>query len=78
MRENYLNGLRRATRDNFFHTYCKVMDQAQAYTQTIPWEDYPAAREKIEIDQANKTPDEGLPIFNRTLRNLSLSEFSLT
>lgn len=73
-RDNYLGGLRRATRDQYFHTYCKVMDQLQAYTESVPWDNYGEAREKIEFDNANKTPDEGLPIFNRALRTLSLSD----
>jgi Fic family protein len=73
-RDNYLNGLRRATRDEVFQTYCKVIDQAQAYTASIPWQDYGDARDKLEQDYADKTPDEGLPIFNRALRQLDLSE----
>lgn len=75
-RDNYLGGLRRATRDQFFQTYCKVMDQVQAYTESIDWADYGEARAKIEFDSANKIPDEGLPIFNRALRNLALSELA--
>lgn len=75
-RENYLGALRRATRDQFFHTYCKVMDQSQAYTESIHWADYGEAREKIELDCAHKTPDEGLPIFNRALRHLILSDLA--
>jgi hypothetical protein len=50
------------------------MDQAQAYTDSIPWIDYAQAREKIEKDYADKSPEEGVPLFNRVLRNLSLSE----
>lgn len=74
LRDNYLNGLRIASRDQNFHTYCRVMDQAQAYTFSLDWQDYSAVREKIEKDHAEKTSDEGLPIFNRILRTLSLSE----
>ncbi len=73
-RDNYLGGLRRATRDQSFYIYCKVMDQLQAYTESVEWDDYGAAREKIESDNADKLPDEGLPIFNRALRNLRLSD----
>lgn len=73
-RDNYLGGLRRATRDNTFHTYCKVLDQAQAYTESVPWEHYGDARKKIESDYANQLPDDGLPIFNRTSRLLALSD----
>ncbi len=76
-RENYLNGLRQASRDQFFLTYCKVLDQAQAYTESVPWLNYADAREKIEADDADKTSDEGLPIFNRVLRQLALSDFAI-
>jgi len=76
-RDNYLNGLRLVTRDNNFRTFCKVMDQAQAYTASINWQDYGEAREKIEMDNANLTPDEGLATFNRVLRKLALSGFEL-
>lgn len=70
MRDNYLNGLRRATREHDFALYRKVMNQAQAYVQSIDWTDYASARNTIETDCADKIPDEGLPIFNRVLRKL--------
>ncbi|MCS5710353.1 Fic family protein [Candidatus Berkiella aquae] len=73
-RDNYLNGLRQASRDQYFYTYCKVIDQAQAYTESINWMEYDTARNKIESDHAEKSPEEGLPIFNRALRNLELSD----
>lgn len=76
-RDNYLNGLHLASRDNNFRTYCKVMDQAQAYTGSINWLNYGDAREKIEADSANLTSDEGLPFFNRVLRELTLSKFAV-
>lgn len=72
-RDNYLNGLRLASRDNNFRHYCRAMDQAQAYTASINWLDYGEARKKIEDDSANLTPDEGLAVFNRALRELALS-----
>ncbi len=75
-RDNYLNGLRLASRDHEFRLYCKVIDQAQAYTASINWLDYGEAREKIEQDNANLFPDEGLPTFNRALRQLKLSDLS--
>jgi Fic family protein len=75
-RDNYLSGLRLASRDHEFRIYCKVIDQAQAYTATVNWLNYGEAREKIEKDRANLTSDEGLPEFNRVLRNLMLSDFS--
>lgn len=76
-RDDYLNGLRLASRDQEFRTYCKVLDQAQAYTSSINWLDYGEAREKIELDYADQVPDEGLPMFNRTLRELALSDFAV-
>lgn len=72
-RENYLSGLRLATRDLNFRTYVKFMDQAQAYTASINWLDYGDAREKIELDNAHLTPDEGIPTFNRVFRHLKIS-----
>ncbi|MFA6036962.1 MAG: Fic family protein [Legionellales bacterium] len=76
-RDNYLYALKRASRDHNFQIYCKVLDQAQAYSASIPWFDYADAREKLVHDHADKSPDEGLPIFNRALRELSLSECAL-
>lgn len=76
-RDNYLNGLRLTSRDHNFRIYCKAMDQAQAYTASVNWKDYGEAREKIEADHADQTSDEGLPIFNRALRVLKLSEFAV-
>ncbi len=72
-RDNYLNGLRLASRDQNFHLYCKIMDQAQAYTASINWADYGTAREKLEFDCADQIADEGIPFFNRALRQLTLS-----
>jgi len=62
-RDNYLNGLRLASRDKNFRTYLKVMDQAQAYTASIGWNDYGDARKKIEEDDAYLTPDEGIAVL---------------
>jgi Fic family protein len=73
-RDNYLNGLRLASRNQDFQIYCKVIDQAQAYTAMINWSDYSSARDKLETDLANRSADEGLPIFNRVLRTLKLSD----
>jgi len=73
-RDNYLNGLRLASRDKSFRTYVKVMDQAQAYTASVNWLDYGEAREKLENDDANLSSDEGTPTFNRALRALKLSD----
>jgi Fic family protein len=75
-RDNYLNGLRLASRDKSFRTYVKVMDQAQAYTASVKWLDYGETREKLESDNANLSSDEGIPTFNRALRTLKLSDIS--
>jgi len=58
----------------YISQYC-VLDQAQAYVCRVNWMNYLEAREKIELDKANLTSDEGIPAFNRVLRMLSLSEF---
>lgn len=76
-RDNYLNGLRLASRDKIFRTYIKVMDQAQAYTSSIHWSNYGEARERIENDGANLNSDEGIPTFNRILRTLKLSDIAV-
>lgn len=73
-RDNYLGGLRTASRNKQFQTYCKVLDQAQAYTAQVNWSDYGEAREKLEKDRADRAPDEGLPMFYRALRPLDLSD----
>ena len=75
-RDNYLDGLRLASRDKNFRTYIKVMDQAQAYTASVNWRDYGEAREMLEKDDANLSPDEGIPTFNRVLKTLKLSDIS--
>lgn len=75
-RDSYMGALRAVTRDSYFLAYCKMMDRAQAYTASIPWEDYAAARGKIEADRAEQEADEGLPIFNRAIQKLTLTEFS--
>lgn len=76
-RDNYLGGLRRATRQKIFQTYGKILDQAQAYTASIDWSDYAVARNKLESDAANLTADEGLPIFYRALKSLPLSKLPI-
>jgi hypothetical protein len=75
-RDNYLNGLRIASRDSDFRTYVKVMDQAHAYTASLHWHDYGEVRNQIEIDNAHLTSDEGIPVFNRALRKLRLSDIA--
>jgi hypothetical protein len=73
-RDNYLNGLRRGSRDASFNLLCRSMDIAQAYTASIDWIDYNQAREKIESDRADQEPDDGLARFNKALKKLDRSE----
>jgi len=75
-RDNYLGGLRRASRDGSFQTLSKVLDQAHAYSSSIHWKNYGEARLKLESDCADKSTDEGLPIFYRALRSLRMSEIA--
>ncbi len=76
-RDAYIQSLRRASREQIVQTYCKVMDVAQAYTASIPWDYYSEAREKIEFDKADNEPDDGITTFNRVVRKLELSDFML-
>lgn len=73
-RDNYLNGLRLASRDKIFRTYVKVMDRVQAYTASVNWLDYEEVRKKLEDDNANLSSNEGVPTFNRVLKMLKLSD----
>ncbi len=70
-----MHALRSVTRDAYFYAYCRMMDVAQAYTASVPWRDYPSARRKIEMDHADKEENDGLPIFNRAIQKLILTEF---
>lgn len=75
MRDNYLNGLRLVSRDANFLTYCKVMDQSQSYSHSLPVNDFMELRDRIESDHADRVADEGLPKFYRVLRKTDLSAF---
>lgn len=66
-RDSYLNGLRQASRSGRFRTLCKVFADLQAYTSTIPWDDYGSARSTLEAHCADKLPDDGVAIFNKQL-----------
>ena len=66
-RENYLNGMRQATRQNAFRAMVKVLHQLYHYTASINWSDYGEARKALEHDAADKEADEGLHIFNKRL-----------
>lgn len=72
-RDNYLNGLRLASRDGSFYTYTKMLDRMHAYSASIDWLDSLDTRKKIEQDGADQVPDEGLPQFNRVVTQLESS-----
>lgn len=67
VRDNYLNGLRQATRQDSFRIMVKVLHQLHQYTASINWSDYGEARKTLEKDAADKEADEGLYIFNKRL-----------
>ena len=66
-RDNYLNGLRQASRQDIFRTMVKTLHQLHLYTALIHWVDYSDARKTLETDAAHKEADEGLHIFNKKL-----------
>lgn len=72
-RDSYLNGLRRASRENKFSTLVKVFYQLQRYTASIDWVIYGDARDALENDGAHLLPDEGTPTFNKVIRNFKLT-----
>jgi hypothetical protein len=67
-RDSYLNGLRKATRENKFATLVKVFYQLQKYTASIDWVDYGETRDSLESNGAQLQPDEGTPTFNKVIR----------
>lgn len=66
-RESYLNGLRQATRTGKFRTLAKVYADLQAYTASLPWDDYGEAKTMLQAHMADKLPDQGVATFNREL-----------
>lgn len=72
-RDSYLNGLRQATRSGRFRTLTKVFTDLQAYTATIPWEEYGEARATLESDYADKLPDEGVAVFNKQISKFKIA-----
>jgi len=72
-RENYINGLRRASSRGQFQIMVKSMDLAQAYSASVDWIDYGEAREKLEADAAIQEPDNGLSRFYHATRELPRS-----
>lgn len=67
VRDNYLNGMRQATRQDSFRIMVKVLHQLHQYTASINWSDYGESRKTLENDAADKEADEGLHIFNKRI-----------
>jgi Fic family protein len=70
-RDNYLNGMRLASRNQRFRTNVKVLHQLHQYTASIDWMDYADVRQTLEQDAADQDPDDGLMVFNRRLRDFA-------
>jgi Fic family protein len=66
-RDSYMHGLRQATRSGRFRTLTKVFVDLQAYTASIPWEDYDEARATLESHYADRLPDDGVAMFNKQI-----------
>ena len=66
-RDNYLNGMRSASRNHRFRTHVKVLHQLHQYTASIDWTDYADVRQTLEQGAADQDPNDGLMIFNRGL-----------
>ena len=66
-RDNYLGGLRQATRQNKFRTITKVLHQLQQYSASVNWSDYDDARTQLLSVAADQEADDGLMKFNKQL-----------
>ena len=66
-RENYLNGLRQATRRGSFRTMVKGLHQLQQYNAAQNWSDYGDIKAQLLAHATNREADEGLMIFNKQL-----------
>lgn len=69
-RDDYINGLRMANRDEDFRVVLKVMAQLYRYTAALPWRDYDEIVTTLEAHHAFDSPDEGLIRFSRALRDI--------
>lgn len=70
-RDDYINGLRLANRDEDFKTMLKVMTQLYRYTAALPWRDYGELVETLQAHHAFDSPDEGLLRFSRALKEIT-------
>ena len=66
-RENYLGGLRQATRQNRFRTITKILHQLQQYSASINWSDYDDAKTQLLSAAADQEADDGLMQFSKQL-----------
>jgi len=69
-RDDYINGLRMANRDEDFRVMLKVMTQLYCYTAALPWRDYDEIVTTLQAHHAFDSPDEGLIRFSRALRDI--------
>jgi hypothetical protein len=69
-RDDYINGLRMANRDEDFRVMLKVMTQLYRYTAALPWRDYDEIVTTLQAHHAFDSPDEGLIRFSRALRDI--------
>ena len=66
-RENYLGGLRQATRQGSFRTITKVLHQLQQYSAARNWTDYGDVKTQLLTHAADQEANDGLMIFNKQL-----------
>jgi len=69
-RDDYINGLRMANRNEDFRVMLKVMTQLYLYTAALPWRDYDEIVKTLQAHHAFDDPDEGLIRFSRALRDI--------
>ncbi|MCY3750482.1 MAG: Fic family protein, partial [Gammaproteobacteria bacterium] len=66
-RENYLGGLRQATRQDSFRTITKVLHQLQQYSAARNWSDLNDVKIQLLTHAADQDANDGLMIFNKLL-----------
>ena len=66
-RENYLGGLRQATRQDSFRAITKVLHQLQQYSAARNWPDYGDVKTQLLTHAADQEANDGLVIFNKQL-----------
>jgi len=69
-RDDYINGLRMANREEDYRVMLKVMTQLYGYTAALPWRDYDEIVTTLQAHHAFDSPDEGLIRFSRALRDI--------